>query len=130
MKKITIICLVATTFFTACKKDKKETANSLVGKWTIENTIVKEYVNNSLVNTETTSGNGTTMDFQDNGHVVITYPGNPVESLDYVIKSGSEVEIDGDIFQIRDLNKASVSLFMRQDYSPGEYDEVLVNLKK
>lgn len=130
MKKITIICLIATIFFTACKKDKEKTANSLVSKWTIENTIVKEYVNNSLVNTDTEPGNGATMDFQDNGHVVITHPGSPVESLSYVIKSGSEVEIDGDNFQIRDLNKASVSLYMRQDYSPGEYDEVLINLKK
>ncbi|HKO81939.1 MAG TPA: hypothetical protein VJU78_16145 [Chitinophagaceae bacterium] len=129
MKKITTICLIATIFFAACKKDKEETANTLVGKWTIENTIIKEYVNNNLVNTDTEPGNGATMDFQNNGHVVITSPGNPIESLDYEIKSASDVEIDGDRFEIRNLNKSSVSLYLRQDYLPGEYDEVLINLK-
>jgi hypothetical protein len=130
MKKITIICLIATIFFAACKKNKEEDANSLMGKWTVENTIVKEYINGIVVNTETEPGNGATMDFQNNGHVVITYPGMPIESLAYVIKSGSEVEIDGDTFEIRNMGNASVTLYLREDYSPGEYDEVLINLKR
>ena len=117
--------------FVACRKDKEENvAPTLMGKWTVENSVMKEYMNGSLASTYTEHGNGATMDFQNNGHVVITYPGNSVESLVYIIKPDSKVEIDGDIFEIRGLSAASVILYLREDYSPGEHDEVFINLKR
>ena len=134
MKKFTFICLVTLALiisFVACKKDKDENiAPTLMGKWSVENSITKEYMNGSLVGTYTEPGNGSTMDFQDNGHVIITYPGSPIESLTYSIKPDSKVEIDGDIFEVKNLSKSSVTLYLRQDYSPGEYDEVYINLKR
>ena len=131
MKKNLIFLLLVTLSLASCKKDKKEEDNtvSLMGKWTIENTLIKEYVNGG-VNTDTEPGNGTTMDFQDNGHVVITYADNSIESLSYSIKPDAKVEVDGDLFEIRNLTGVSVTLFLRLDYSPGEYDEVFINLKR
>lgn len=129
MKKNVILCLVVLLVFAACNKDKDEPAVSLAGKWTVDNTTIQEHINGT-VNTDIEPGNGATMDFQDNGHVVITYPGLPIESLVYVIKPDSKVEIDGDMFEIRNLSKATVTLYLREDYSPGEYDEVFINLKR
>lgn len=129
MKKNVIFCLVVLLLFAACKKDKEENTVSLVGKWTVDNTTIKEHINGT-VNTDIEPGNGATMDFQDNGHVVITYPGFPIESLVYVIKPDSKVEIDGDTFEIRNLSSTTVVLYLREDYSPGEYDEVFINLKR
>ena len=129
MKKNVIFCLVVLLLFPACKKDKEENTVSLVGKWTVDNTTIKEHINGT-VNTDIEPCNGATIDFQDNGHVVLTYPGLPIESLVYVIKPDSKVEIDGDTFEIRNLSNATVTLYLREDYSPGEYDEVFINLKR
>jgi hypothetical protein len=129
MKKNVIFCMVVLLIFSACKKDKDEPAVSLAGKWTVDNTTIKEHINGT-VNTDIEPGNGATIDFQDNGHVVLTYPGLPIESLVYVIKPDSKVEIDGDTFEIRNLSNATVTLYLREDYSPGEYDEVFINLKR
>lgn len=132
MKKLSILGLFALLVFASCNKDK-ETAPpppSLKGKWMVENNVIKEYENGSLSNTHIDPGAGATMDFQDNGHVVITYPGYPIESLLYTIKPDSKVDIDGDIFEIRNLTATNVTLFLREDYAPGEYDEVYINLKR
>jgi hypothetical protein len=80
MKRIIVFCLVFITIFSACKKENSPT---LPGKWTIENTVVREYVNNMLDDTYTEQGDGTKIDFQNNGHEVITYPDNSVESFPY-----------------------------------------------
>jgi hypothetical protein len=130
MKKLSILSLVIFFAFTACNKEKDDVPLSLKGIWTVENSTIKEYINNTLDNTHIEPGNGATMDFQNNGHVVITYPGNSVESLNYEIKPDSKVEIDGDIFEIRNLTASNVTLFFREDYAPGEYDEVYINLKR
>ena len=129
MKKNVIFCMVVLLIFSACKKDKDEPAVSFRCKWTVDNTTIKEHINGT-VNTDIEPGNGATIDFQDNGHVVLTYPGLPIESLVYVIKPDSKVEIDGDTFEIRNLSNATVTLYLREDYSPGEYDEVFINLKR
>lgn len=130
MKKIALFSLFALLLLSACKKDKDEPAVSLLGKWTIENAVVKEYVNGVLTDNYTEPGDGSTFDFQDNGHLVITSPGNSVESVNYSIKPDSKVEIDGEIYEIRNLTASAVTLYIREDYSPGEYDEISINLKR
>jgi hypothetical protein len=131
MKKLCILSLFTLFVVAACNKNKDESnAPSLAGKWTVENNVYKEYTGGSLSKTYTAPGAGAVMDFQDNGHVVITYPGYPIESLSYAIKHDSKVDIDGDIFEIRDLTASKVSLFLRQDYAPGDYDELYINLKR
>jgi hypothetical protein len=129
MKKLFLLTLASMAIFIACKKDKEE-APSLKGKWTINNIVLKEYLNGTLSNTDTEPGDGTTLDFQDNGHVVVTHPGNVIESLTYSIQPDSKVIIDGDLMEIRDLTSLSVILFMRQDYGGGDYDDVYLNLKR
>ncbi len=127
MKKITILSLIAMILFISCKKEKEEI--SLKGKWNVESVVTKEYRNGTLMNTNTEPGNGYKYDFQDNGNLVITgfLAGSTVA---YTILPNSKVEIDGDVFEIRNLAGSSATLFIRQDYTPSEYDELFINLKR
>jgi hypothetical protein len=130
MKKLLTVSLLTLFVFTACKKDTKPATPSLKGKWTIENFVYKEYIGGALTNTYNDPGAGGTVDFQNNGNVVFTIPGNPVETSPYTIKPDSKVAIDGDIFEVRNLTTSNVTLFIREDYAPGEYDESYINLKR
>ena len=128
MKKTLLLSLIATILLVSCKKDKE---NSIKGKWTVDNEVYKEYVNNALTSTTTSPGGGITVDFQENGNVVITNTGGgPVFSYPYTIKPDSKVEFDGDTYEIRNLTASSVTLFSREDWAPGEYDEYFTNLKR
>ena len=130
MKQKLMLGLMAIILFAACKKDKDEDEISLKGKWNLESTVIKIYENGVLTDTETESGDGTTFDFQDNGNLIVMYPPSGVESVFYNIKADSKVEIDGDLFEIRNLTRSNVTLHGRQDYAPGEYDEVSISLKR
>ena len=125
MKKITTLSLISMILLIACRKDKDEV--SLKGKWTLESVITKQYRNGSLVNTNTELGNGYKYDFQDNGNLVITgfLAGS---TASYSILTNSKVKIDGDVFEIRNLTASNVTLFIRVDYTPDQYDELYVNL--
>ena len=127
MKKITTLSLISMILLIACRKDKDEV--SLKGKWTLESVITKQYRNGSLVNTNTEPGNGYKYDFQDNGNLVITgfLAGS---TASYSILTNSKVKIDGDVFEIRNLAASNVTLFIRVDYTPDQYDELYVNLKR
>jgi len=96
MKKLLTASLLTLVLFTACKKDPQPAVPSLKGKWTIENMLYKEYLGGSLDNTYTEPGAGGTIDFQNNGNVVSTIAGNPVQTSPYTIKPDSKVEIDGE----------------------------------
>ena len=128
MKKTLALSLISMILLTACKKDNKEI--SLRNKWTLDNSVAKEYSNGALINTTTAAGIGTTLDFQDNGNLVITSPGSPVESFFYTIVSNSRVEFDGDTYEIRNLTGSDVTLFIREDFAPGDYEETFLYLKK
>jgi len=131
MKHVIVSLLAFVILFSSCdKKDKPEPTVSLAGKWKLESTVYKEYVNNALQSTTTAPADGTTFDFQSNGNVVITHPGNVIESFTYTILPNSKVKIEDDTFDIKNLLAATVSLYIRQDYAAGEYDEVMVNLKR
>jgi hypothetical protein len=127
MKKTLVLSMIVMILLTACRK---ETAPSLKNKWTLENSVSKEYINGTLANTETIAGGGATLDFQNNGNVVITYPGSPIESFPYTLKPDSKVEFDGDIYEIKNLTNSNVTLYIREDFAPGEYDEIFINLKR
>lgn len=129
MKKTFVLSLVIMILLAACKKDPKEEI-SLVNKWTIDNSVGKEYLNGVLINTTTAPGGGTTIDFQSNGNVLIGHWGSPIESFPYILKPDSKVEFDGDIYEIRNLAASTVTLFLREDFGGGDYDELFINLKK
>jgi len=129
--KNAITTLVAfVILFCSCNKSDDDPVVTLEGKWNVESTVYKEYVNNALISTTTAPADGTTFDFQKNGHLIITHPGNVVESLTYSILANSKVKIEDDTLDIKTLLASTASLFIRQDYAAGEYDEVLVNLKR
>ena len=128
MKKTLVLSLAVMFLLAACMKDKKETV-SLLKKWTIENIVEKEYQNGTLIDTYNEPGDGATMDFQDNGHLVVIYPGNTNESLSYNMLPDTKVDIDGDIFEIRNLTASGVTLFTMEDLGSWRY-ETFINLKR
>ncbi|HEY0676790.1 MAG TPA: hypothetical protein VGD17_00840 [Chitinophagaceae bacterium] len=128
MKLKLFLGLIVLMSIGACKKGKNDV--SLKGLWIVENSVYKEYENNTLTLTETEPGNGTTVDFQDNGNVVIKEASGSIESYPYQIISATVVKIDGDDMEVRNLNSSTVSLFRRDDWAPGEYSEILLNLKR
>ena len=128
MKKLLAISLLGMVLFTACTK-KPVAEPSLTAKWNVETIVTKEYRNAVLINTITEPGDGYKYDFQTNGNLVISSFLNS-STHPYSILPNSKVDIDGDIFEIRDLTASQVTLFFHQDYVPGEYDELFINLKR
>jgi len=128
MKKLLAISLMGMFLFTACEKNPPVEA-SLTGKWNVETAVTKEYQNAVLINTTTEPGNGYKYDFQTNGSLLISNIVN-ANSFPYSIMANSKVKIDGEIFEIRNLTASQVTLFIREDYAPGEYDELFLNLKR
>ena len=126
-----MLSLVLIILFTGCKKDKQETPISLNGKWTIENTIVKEFANGILAYSDSIPGDGRTVDFQASGNMIVSTPGLPDESTPYSMKPGSKVEFNGEIYEIKTLTATNASLFIRRSNPTGEYtQEVTINLKR
>jgi hypothetical protein len=121
MKKTLVLSLIVMILLAACKKDKQEI--SLKGKWNLETVITKEYRNGVFIDTNTEPGDGYKYDFQNNGNLLISgfLTGTTVS---YTIMPNSTVQIDGDIFEIRNLTRSQATLFIRVDYVPGEYDEL------
>jgi hypothetical protein len=125
MKQVLLLLMLTATFI-SCKKDEDP---ELTGKWNLDNIVIKEYVNNTLTNTDTQPGAGETIDFQANGNVVLTEPGMPSDTFTYTI-NGNTVTFDGDTYEIRNLEDNTVTLYYRQDWAVGEYDEVFINLRR
>lgn len=126
MKKIIFPGLIALLLFSGCNKPKDEI--SLKGEWNVDNVITKEYRSGS-VNTITEPGDGYKYNFQDNGNLLITgfLSGSTVP---YTMLPNSKVEIDGDVYEIRNLTASAVTLFVHVDYNADEYDELYINLKR
>ena len=133
MKNTYVLALLAIIILTSCKKDPAEPINepapSLKGKWNLVSTDYKEFESDTLVNDFSLPGNGATFDFQPDGNVVMKHDG-VTETHPYSIQSDSKVDIDGYINEIRNLTSSSVTLYQRLEDSPGNYDEIQVNLKR
>jgi len=129
MKKLLAISLMGMFLLTACDKKNPAVEPSLTGKWNVETVVTKEYENAVLINTNTEPGNGYKYDFQTTGSLVISSL-ITATTMPYSIIANSKVQIDGDIFEVRNLTASEVTLFIRQDYAPGEYDELFINLKR
>ncbi len=108
MKKLLAISLMGMVLFTACKKDPA-VEPSLTGKWNVETVVTKGYENSALISTDTEPGNGFKYDFQTNGNLLISSFLNAT-TFPYSIMA-NKVQIDGDIFEIRDLTASQVTLF-------------------
>lgn len=112
----------------SCKKDKAEIPVSLAGKWNVENVTTKDY-DNGIMTADTEPGNGATFDFQDNGNVLVTSAG-VIQSFPYAVKTDSKVVINNDTLEIRNLTATNVTLFSREDFAPGKYEEIFINLER
>ena len=126
MKKILLSLLIISVAFIGCKKDDDA---SLRGEWEISQTVYKYYINNRLDDTETEQGDGTRLDFQSGGRLVITDAFGDQTIADYSI-NGDEVEIDGVEFEIRNLTDDSATLYVKDDYGAGEYEELFIYLER
>ena len=131
MKTTTLVTLASLIILSSCKKDpvKEAPAPSMKGKWNLESTIIKSYENSALVTSITEPGDGAIFDFQNNGNVVMSHDG-VIESHPYTISSDSKLNIEGYIYEIRHLTAASVTLFLRDEYSPGNYAEIEQSFKR
>jgi hypothetical protein len=52
------------------------------------------------------------------------------DSFAYKIQNEKTVEFDGMVFEIRNLTANSVTLYAREDYGPGNYEEVAFTLAR
>jgi hypothetical protein len=128
MKQKLLLALVTIMLVAACKKDKKDI--SLLGKWTLENTISKEYNNGVMVSQDTEPGDGTIVDFQGNGKVIATDKQGNVDAGTYAIKPDSKVEIDGDLFDMQNLTASNVTLYRKESFTASYYIEIIITLKR
>jgi hypothetical protein len=124
MKQALVFCLGTLIFFTACKKDKDPT---LIGKWNVESNTYKVYSSSTLV-TQTTPGNGATMNFVADGPLILT-DSTGDQNLQYKILPNSKVIIEKDTYGIKNLSASAVTLLLHQDFGL-DYVEINVNLKR
>jgi hypothetical protein len=112
----------------ACKKDKSEA--SIMGKWTLVNFVDKGYQNGVITYNIDSPGGGTTIDFQNNGLAIKTELSGFTETWPYTIISKTKLQMNGIMYDLRDLTNSSVTLFHHEDTGPGEYFEIFLNLKR
>lgn len=129
MKHKILLALTAIIMLAACKKDKHDDV-TIMGKWTVDNTVEKEYQNGTLTSTETLPGGGATIDFQDNGHAVTKDPTGAIESVLFTVKPNNKIEIDGEEYEIRNLTSSTVQLYLKDVITPTYYYEVYISLKR
>jgi hypothetical protein len=129
MKHTLLLVLLFLFLLPGCKKDDGD-APSIQGKWTEDSVVTKEYEMNALVHTKTETGSKTTVDFQNGGSVIITDSSGTTQTLFYIVKSNSQLDINGVIYEIRNLTASTVLLVTKTDYSAGYYDEISIYLKR
>lgn len=126
MKKTLFLGLIVIILLAACT-DKPESLVTLKGKWNLENIVTYQYDNGILTNTTIQPGNGTTYNFQNNGILLILSPFGTEHP--YTIISVSQINIDGDLFQISTLTGTQAILFIRKDFV-NQYQLMFINLKR
>lgn len=128
MKKLFCLLLLAATVV-SCKKDKDKDP-TLEGKWNVTSITFTEYTNGSATSSGSYPGDGRTIDFQPNGSVVTHYNGN-TETFTYTMMPGNKVAFDGDVYDIRELQENSVTLFLRDNWGlPTYYDDIEIKLNR
>lgn len=110
----------------ACKKDEDPTIR---GKWDVDSITIKEYFNNQLDDSYSLPGDGISMDFQSNGNLVIDDGSGSTTTVNYTV-SGNNLTIDGESYEIRNLTDSKATLYYKETYGPGEYDETFIYLER
>jgi hypothetical protein len=128
-----VIILISLFLLVACKKDKQQedTAITLQRKWTLESFSTKDYdANGTLVATYPGNTYGITYDFQANNTVII-YTGytNYTKTLPYTMFADS-VSFEGYTYAIKNLTSKTVTLLRRENDPYGRYAERIYDLKR
>ncbi len=124
MRKLLGLAFLSVILFASCKKDKDAT---LQGSWNIDNITYKYYINNTLDDTDTETNVGT-INFKSDGTAELTYFGL-TETSTYVI-NGNTVNMDGSVFDIQVLTEDNATLYMKETFAAGEYDETFIYLSR
>jgi hypothetical protein len=124
MRKLVSLAFLIAILFASCKKEKDP---SLQGLWNIDNVTYKYYINNTLDDTDVDLSGGT-LEFKSDGTAVLNYMGD-TDTSSYTI-TGDKVSFDGDTYDIKTLTDDNATLYIKETYAPGEYDELFVNLSR
>lgn len=91
------------TLFTACKKDKqKTTAEKVLGKWSVTNSVENNNYNNTP---HISTYRGTPTDYADfrAGNKIYLKDGVDVYTLSYSVSSDNKLTIDGEVAEIKTI---------------------------
>lgn len=109
MKKIATALLLATVFFTACKKDDVQTtANKIQNKWAFQSSTEKDFTVNPP-STTTYTYPGVFAEFTSNGKIYISGTLG-ADTSSYTVLNDSYILIDGDSNQIVTLTANALQL--------------------
>jgi hypothetical protein len=135
MKKL-ITTLLAASFLLiaipACKKDpvaEKTQKERITGKWMFETVTGNDHYSGTDHPTYAVGGSSDYMDFRSDGMVLTSFSGN-TDNVAYSFPSETVIIIDGDAFDIKTFTQNQFTMYRKQNYGGGDYDEVTVTLKR
>jgi hypothetical protein len=131
MRSFLFFLLFGSLLFAACHKPPVARVTlSLLGKWQVVNLRDKAVSNNVISYDDIYIGvPDDYMEFRSDNTFMYFLNGRGV-IVNYMFLPGDRVEIDGDIFEIRDLTANRVTLYNRVDHWTGNYHEMTYDLKR
>ena len=134
-KKILSIILLISTGLIACKKEStpqsKTTQEKFVGKWNLLSEVTNNYYSgsNHITTYPFTAGDYT--EYRSDGKM-IEYKNGSYDTFNYGFVSDSRIWIlyIGNYFDIKTLTETDLQIYHKDEYSPTEYYESTLNLKK
>ena len=133
MKKVLFLMIACTALFTACKKDKeKTTAEKVLGRWKVTNTVENEFYNNTAHITTQAGIASDYVDFREDGKVYSKDGNDPEYVSAYTITGDDKITFDGETYDIKTLTDNQFVLYNKYVYpnTPSNYDEITYNLYK
>lgn len=124
MKWIKLIAASALVMlvFASCSKSDVQTQNRILGRWQIESNVINEYYNYQDHQTVYYGRPFDYFEFGSDGTVAISTNGY-VSYLRYYLTGNNQLNIDGDLVEIRSFTNNQMILYSKKYYSSVEYDE-------
>lgn len=121
--------------FSACKKNKEETAQTVAQKlqynWTIDNYIYNYHDADGDERDTIPGVPGDFMNFKADGTLTTHFEGEEGNGI-YLVISNTQVSINGQTFTIKSLTSTQLVIYSKgidPDF-PGEYEEETLNLSR
>ncbi len=129
MKKVLFVLLACTTLLTACKKNKnKNTAEKVVGKWSLVSIRDNSFYSNTPHVTTLTGTAFDYIEFLDGGIGTVNIGGS-ADLVTYSVVGDTKLVLDGETFDILGISD-NVLLLYSKTGSATVYDESTISLKK